>query len=190
MNSPFPVTGPVSVLMEKDIDTDIIYPARFLLLTEKLGLGQYAYADRRDDGDFPLPLDRSSPILVAGANFGCGSSREHAVWALHDFGTRVVIAPSFGEIFYSNCTRNGILPVRLPQESVDLLAERAGDTLTVDLENCTITGADLAPIAFGLSAGHREALLNGWDETDRIAALYGDAIDAYEQRQRGGGLWL
>lgn len=190
MSASFPLTGTVGVLLEQDVDTDIIYPARFLLLTEKRGLGQYAFADRRDDADFPLPLDGNRSILVAGANFGCGSSREHAVWALHDFGIRAIIAPSFGEIFYTNCTRNGIVPIRLPQDVVEALAEREGQTLTVDLEARRITGAQIDPIAFDISAGHREALLNGWDETDRIVALYGEQIDAYERRMEASGLWL
>lgn len=190
MSARFPLTGTVGVLMEQDVDTDIIYPARFLLLTDKRGLGQYAFSDRRADSDFPLPLDGSRSILVAGANFGCGSSREHAVWALHDFGIRAIIAPSFGEIFYTNCTRNGIVPIRLPQDVVAALARRKGETLTVDLEACRIMGEGLDPIGFDISAGHREALLNGWDETDRIVALYGEQIDAYERRLEASGLWL
>lgn len=175
---------------EQDIDTDIIYPARFLLLTDKAGLGRYAFADRRDRPDFPLPLDGSCPILLAGANFGCGSSREHAVWALHDLGLRTIIAPSFGEIFYANCTRNGILPVCLPQDSIDRLAARSGATLTVDLEACEIRAEDIGTIGFEIAAGHREALLKGWDETDRIAALFGEKIDAYEKRRTSEGLWF
>ncbi len=189
MSELFPLHGKVCALTENDVDTDIIYPARFLLLTDKLGLGRYAFADRRDEPDFPLPLDRSSPILIAGANFGCGSSREHAVWALHDFGIRAIIAPSFGEIFYSNCTRNGIVPIRLPQAVVDRLAAYEGATLTVDLEACEMSGASLAPISFEISSGHREALLKGWDETDRIVALFGDEIDAYEKRRGENAVW-
>ena len=138
MSARFPLTGTVGVLMEQDVDTDIIYPARFLLLTDKRGLGQYAFSYRRADSDFPLPLDGSRSILVAGANFGCGSSREHAVWALHDFGIRAIIAPSFGEIFYTNCTRNGIVPIRLPQDVVAALAAHEGQVLTIDLEACRI----------------------------------------------------
>lgn len=190
MSARFPLTGLVGVLMEQDVDTDIIYPARFLLITEKRGLGRYAFSDRRSAADFPLPLDGSRPILVAGANFGCGSSREHAVWALRDFGIRAIIAPSFGEIFYTNCTRNGIVPIRLPQHVVAALAAREGQTLTVDLQACRVMGGGIDPIGFDISAGHREALLNGWDETDRIIALYGEQIDAYERRQQAGGLWL
>lgn len=187
MSSSFPVSGTVSVLLEKDVDTDIIFPARFLLLTDKLGLGRYAFADRRDDDDFPLPVDQSSPILVAGANFGCGSSREHAVWALHDFGIRVILAPSFGEIFYSNCIRNGILPVCLPRDQIDILAGRGGNSLIVDLENYEIRDKDVAPIRFDIAEGHREALLKGWDETDRIVALYSDAITTYEMQRKKSG---
>ncbi len=120
MMDPFTrVTAAVASLPDRDIDTDIIFPARFLLITEKIGLGRYAFYDRRlqegvEQSDFPLQPGGCA-IVVAGNNFGCGSSREQAVWALTDLGVRCIIAPSFGEIFQANCYRNGLLPISLPE---------------------------------------------------------------------------
>ena len=190
MTGTFPVTGPIALLPEDDVDTDIIYPARFLLLTEKEGLGRYAFADRRDRPDFTLPTDGSTPILVAGANFGCGSSREQAVWALADFGFQVVIAPSFGDIFYVNCVRNAVLPVRLPAETIGGLQAHAGTILTVDLAAREIRGTAIDTIPFEIADGYREALLKGWDETLRIRNLFGGSIEVFEAVQRKHAPWL
>lgn len=185
------VTGQAISFPDADIDTDIIYPARFLLITEKKGLGAYAFADRRDEPDFPVPVDNDRPILIAGPNFGCGSSREQAPWAIGDLGIRVIVAESFGEIFYSNCFRNGMLPIRLSADQVATLRARAeaGGIITVDLESRSITGAG-TPIAFAVADDRREALLRGWNDTTRILALHGDDITAFEAAQKSAAPWL
>lgn len=188
-------------LLERDIDTDIIFPARYLLLTSKTGLGRYAFFERRyeDDGktekaDFPLnqPAFRGAQIIVAGSNFGCGSSREHAVWALADLGVRCVIADSFGDIFYSNCFKNGLLPVVVtPEQRADLTARAAArETLDADLEHQEIRTADGGVIAFRVDGWRREALLNGWDEVATISRTRGQSIAAFEDAQRKRCSWL
>ena len=186
MMQPFTrITGPAFSLDEDNVDTDVIYPARFLTITAREGLGEYAFADRavRPSGQ---------PVLVAGANFGCGSSREQAVWALMGAGVRCVIAPGFGEIFHGNCLRNGVLPVALATEQVAELhrAAQAGLPFTVDLEQCAIQPGNAPPIGFALPEPQRQALLNGWDETEAILARDGEAIDAFEARQRADQPWL
>lgn len=185
------VTGRAFSLPDADVDTDIIYPARFLLITEKKGLGAYAFADRRQEPGFPILADQDRPILIAGPNFGCGSSREQAPWAIGDLGIRVLIAESFGEIFYSNCFRNGMLPIRLAAEQVATLRAHAeaNGILTVDLETCTIT-AGAETVGFDVADDRREALLKGWNETTRIIALHGAEILAFEAAQRRDAPWL
>lgn len=185
------VTGQAISLPDADIDTDIIYPARFLLITEKKGLGRHAFADRRSDPDFPIRENEDRPILVAGPNFGCGSSREQAPWAIGDLGIRVIIAESFGDIFANNCFRNGMLPIRLPPTQVEAVraSAKAGETITVDLVACTITGAG-APIAFTVPDDQRETLLNGWNDTTRILALHGDDLAQFEAAQQRAVPWL
>lgn len=194
------LTGTPAPLPRADVDTDIIYPARFLLLTEKTGLGVHAFtewryrADGSENPDFALnqPLYRAAPILVAGANFGCGSSREQAVWALRDMGIRAIIAPSFGEIFHANCFSNGIVPVVVgPGDHAALLGDAfAGLPLTIDLEQGTVTRRNLPPIAFSVPEWRRQALLNGWDEIDLITRAHGAAIADFETRQRHAQPWL
>lgn len=194
------VTGLAAAMREENIDTDIIFPARFLLITARAGLGKYAFHDRRFDADgaeipghvLNRPAFRDAPVIVAGANFGSGSSREQAVWALLGRGTRAVIAESFGEIFYSNCMRNGIVPIALPAVQVAALmdAAEAGVTFTVDLEACTVQTGTGGPIPFSIPAERRLALLNGWDETDQIINQYGTDIAAFETRQRSVQPWL
>lgn len=140
-----------------NVDTDIIFPARFLLLMEREGLGRYAFHDRRFDGadrerpDFVLnrPPFRDAGILIAGANFGCGSSREQAVWALRGFGIRCVIAPGFGEIFLGNCYKNGVLPIVLAAETVAALAlvASAGSRFVVDLVAMTLSVEGRPPLS-------------------------------------------
>ena len=179
---------------QDNVDTDIILPARFLLITEKRGLGQYAFYEWRDAGQFMLdqPQWRGAQVLVAGDNFGCGSSREHAPWALHDLGIRAIVAKGFGEIFRANLLRNGMLPVTLPEPEwrrVLAAAERA-EPVTVDLLSSLIMLADGANIGFTLPEAERQALLNGWDEIDGIRARYGDAITAFEIGQRETSPWL
>ncbi len=186
------VVGQAISLPEPDLDTDVIYPARFLLITEKQGLGRYAFHDRRDIPGFPIQDGAARPILIAGPNFGCGSSREHAPWALADYGFRVIIAPSFGEIFYSNCFRNGILPIRLGETEIAPFrqAGAAGGTITVDLERCEVGAGNEAPIAFEIAPDRRQALLNGWNDTMRIQVLHARDIESFEDRQRRAAPWL
>lgn len=181
-------------LPEANIDTDIIVPARFLLITEKKGLGRYAFFERREGGTFVLddPEYEGAQILIAGENFGCGSSREHAPWALHDLGIRCIIAPSFGEIFRANCVRNGMLPVALkePEWRRVLMTAANGELVTVDLGANRIELPDGTAITFSLPDADREALLNGWDEIDGIRAQYAQAITDFENRQRESAPWL
>lgn len=194
------LTAIAAPLVEADIDTDIIYPARFLTITEKKGLGRYAFHDRRYDGqgrevaDFVLNREpwRHAGILVAGPNFGCGSSREQAPWAILDMGIRCIIAPSFGEIFRGNCYRNGMLPVTVDEAAHTLLLAdaRAGLSLHVDLTARTITRPDGSSIAIAIDDGKRDALLNGWDEVMGILNQYGGTIDRFEQERRHRLPWL
>ncbi len=193
------VSGVVAPLDRVNVDTDQICPAVFLKRIERTGFGQFLFHSWRHlpDGslnpDFELnaPQFRDATILVAGRNFGCGSSREHAVWALEDAGFRTVIAPSFAEIFHKNCFENGVCPVILPEEQVDMMLERAskpGYRLTVDLETCTVSdnqGLNLPFITHQDPATHefrRHTLLNGLDEIG--LTLHHEAeITAYEQRR-------
>lgn len=194
------VTGPAAAMPEENIDTDIIFPARFLLLTSREGLGQHAFHDRRYHADgsevagYVLNTEpfRSPPVIVAGANFGSGSSREQAVWALHGLGVRAVIAPALGEIFHNNCLRNGVVPIILPPEQVTemLASAAAGVAFTVDLEAQTVTVENAAPVPFDISPERRLALLNGWDETDLVLARFADDIAAFEAGQRKIQPWL
>lgn len=194
------VTGPAAAMPEENIDTDIIFPARFLLLTSRDGLGQHAFHDRRYHADGSEVADyilntepfHAPPVIVAGANFGSGSSREQAVWALHGLGVRAVIAPALGEIFHNNCLRNGIVPVILPPETVAemLTLAATGVAFTVDLEAQTVTVGNAAPIPFDIQPERRLALLNGWDETDLVLARFADEIATFEARQRRIQPWL
>lgn len=194
------VTGPAAAMPEENIDTDIIFPARFLLLTSREGLGQHAFHDRRYHADgsevagYVLNTDpfRAPPVIVAGANFGSGSSREQAVWAIHGLGVRAVIAPALGEIFHNNCLRNGVVPVVLPPEQVAqmLASAAAGVAFTVDLEAQTVTVGNAAPVPFDIQPERRLALLNGWDETDLVLARFADDIATFEAGQRKIQPWL
>ena len=181
-------------LPHANVDTDIILPARFLLITEKAGLGQYAFFEWREAGGFILddPRWRGSQVLVAGDNFGCGSSREHAPWALHDLGIRCIIAPGFGEIFRANMLRNGMLPITLPEAEwrLVLAAAELAEPVTIDLLSSAIMLVDGSDINFTLPENERQALLNGWDEIDSIRARYGEAIAAFELCQRKSAPWL
>jgi 3-isopropylmalate/(R)-2-methylmalate dehydratase small subunit len=198
MKSFVTLTGIAAPLPEADVDTDVIFPARFLLLLEREGLGRHLFHERRNPASaqngFILsqpPFDKAE-ILVAGRNFGCGSSREHAVWALADFGIRCIIAPSFGEIFYSNCFRNGVLPIVLPNgEHRDVIAAAAtGLPLTVDLEAQTIYFPHGSTITFGIDAHRRRALLLGLDQIGAILADDAAEIAAFEGRQKTQAPWL
>ncbi len=189
----------VVAIEQSDIDTDVIFPARFLLLMDREGLGEHLFADRRFDADgkavadFPLndPAFHDARILLAGANFGSGSSREHAVWAVADYGFRCVMAPSFGPIFFNNCVKNGLLPVTFDAAMLpELLAlARAGERFEVDLmERVVHAGPVRLPITLGEAP--REMLLNGWDEADVILARHAAQIDAFEQNHSGRQPWL
>jgi len=184
------VTGQAFALPLADVDTDVIYPALFLLHTEKRGLGRFAFHDR--------PAIRaayaaagSPPILVAGANFGCGSSREHAVWALADFGLKAIVAPSFGEIFRSNCANNGVIAARVDPEALPglLAAAEAGADFNVDLRATEVViGDNRTP--FAIPDSDRELVLEGWNTTTRMLALHGADIAQFEASQRISNPWL
>ena len=165
------VTSPPVVLDRADVDTDQIIPKQFLKRIERTGFGEFLFFDWRKDPDFELN-HQSGRILLAGRNFGCGSSREHAPWALQDYGFDVVVAPSFGDIFRQNSLKIGLLPVTLPQEQVRELMQRA--EITVDLESRTV---DEFP--FELDDHSRDCLLNGWDDI-ALTLREEDAITAYE----------
>jgi len=193
------LTGVAAPLPEADIDTDIIFPARFLLLMDKAGLGRHLFHERRfkpatDRAPFVLntpPFDHAA-ILVAGRNFGSGSSREHAVWALLDFGIRCVIAPSFGEIFHANCFKNGLLAIALEEARVDrvMAAAATGSPLTVDLAAGSIALPDSEKIPFGIDRHHRRLLLLGLDEIGGILAEDAEDIARFERSQRLAAPWL
>ena len=189
------VTGTVAPLDRVNADTDQIIPKQFLKRIERTGFGKYLFFDWRylEDGETPnpefelnAPVYRNAPILVAGKNFGCGSSREHAPWALLDYGFRALIAPSFADIFYNNCFKNGILPVTLPEETVNELLAKAkanpGYALTVDLESQTIFDAQGFSAGFEVDPFRRELLLKGLDDIGLTLQHEAD-ITAYESRR-------
>ena len=185
------LTGIAAPLDIINVDTDMIIPKQFLTTIQRSGLGKNLFDEMRytPDGeeiaDFVLnqPAYRAAEILIAGDNFGCGSSREHAPWALLDFGIRCIIAPSFADIFYNNCFKNGILPIVLPQEDVDKLMDDAkrgaNATISIDLENQTINGPDGGTIAFEVDAFRKACLLEGLDDIG-LTLQKGEAIDTYE----------
>ena len=178
-------------LPEANVDTDKIIPSRFLKTTQRSGLGRYAFDAMRyhPDGserpEFVLNREpyRAAEILIAHENFGCGSSREHAPWALLDFGIRCVIAPSFADIFHNNCFKNGILPIRLPREICDRLmqdaAAGANSRLVVDLQRQVVVRPDGEEIAFEVDALRRRLLLEGLDDIGQTLR-HADAIDRFE----------
>ena len=188
-------TGVVVPLDRPNVDTDQIIPKQFLKRIERTGFGQFLFNDWRFrpdgslDPDFELnrPGYENATILLAGRNFGSGSSREHAPWALDDYGFRAIIAPSYADIFYSNCFKNGILPVTLPEEVVnDLMAratERPGYRLTVDLERGVISDEEEGDIAsFEVDPFRRHCLLEGLDDID-LTLQHEAAVTTYEQRR-------
>jgi 3-isopropylmalate/(R)-2-methylmalate dehydratase small subunit len=159
------VHGRVAVLDRADVDTDQIMPKQFLKRIERTGYGEFLFWDwRRQDPEFELnrPENAGARILVTGRNFGCGSSREHAVWGLQEYGFDAVVAPSFGEIFFPNCLKNGLLPVRLEADVVRELHREP--QLTIDLESCRITTASGRTIDFDFDPFQRHRLLNGLDD--------------------------
>ena len=183
-----------------NVDTDMIIPARFLKTIKRTGLGADLFSTLRfnEDGtdreDFVLnkPAYKDAEILIAGENFGCGSSREHAPWALLDYGIKCIIAPSFADIFYNNSSKNGILLIQLPQEEVDKLmedAERgANSTISIDLEVQEITGPDGGVIKFDVDAFKKHCLLNGLDDIG-LTLQKVDKIKEFEARKKIAQPW-
>jgi 3-isopropylmalate/(R)-2-methylmalate dehydratase small subunit len=191
---PFTVlTGVAAPLKIVNVDTDMIIPKQYLKTIQRTGLGKGLFAEMRfkEDGsenpDFVLnkPAYRRAQILVAGANFGCGSSREHAPWALLDFGIRCVISTSFADIFYNNCFKNGVLPIKVSPEDLDKLfddAERgANATITIDLENQEIRGPDGGTVKFDIDPFRKHCLLNGLDDIG-LTMEKAPKIEAYEKK--------
>ncbi|MCF6272202.1 MAG: 3-isopropylmalate dehydratase small subunit [Rhodobacteraceae bacterium] len=195
------VTGVAAPMPLINIDTDMIIPKLFLKTIKRSGLGKNLFDEMRFDGagneiaDFVLnkPAYRNAQIIVAGDNFGCGSSREHAPWALLDFGIRVVISTSFADIFYSNCFKNGILPIILPQEDVGKLmddAERgANAVISIDLESQTIIGPDGGEISFEVDAFKKHCLINGLDDIG-LTMQKSDKIAAFEAKNTARMPWI
>ena len=195
------LTGIAAPMPLVNIDTDMIIPKQFLKTIARTGLGKNLFDEMRytQEGqeipDFILnqPAYRASEIIVAGDNFGCGSSREHAPWALLDFGIRCVIATSFADIFYNNCFKNGILPVVLPKEAVDVLMadaqKGANARISVDLENQTVTSSDGQSFCFEVDAFKKHCLMNGLDDIglslEKVAA-----IDSFESRAKTLRPWV
>ena len=191
------VAAPLKMI---NVDTDMVIPKQYLKTIKRTGLGKGLFSEMRykDDGsenpDFVLnkPAYRKAKILVAGDNFGCGSSREHAPWALMDFGIRCVISTSFGDIFYNNCFKNGLLPIRVSPENLDKLfddAERgANATLTVDLEKQKIRGPDGGVIKFEIDAFRKHCLLNGLDDIG-LTQQKSAKIASYEDKARAARPW-
>ena len=200
------LTGIVAPMDRANVDTDAIIPKQFLKSVERTGFGpnlfdEWRYEDcgalgvpRRERADFVLNQApyRQAPILLARANFGCGSSREHAPWALLDFGIRVVIAPSFADIFYGNCLKNGLLPVVLTDAEVEVLFRACGlpggCSVTVDLASQTVKLAQ-AQFAFAIDPFRKKCLLEGLDEIG-LTLQHQDEITAYETRRRQEAPWL
>ena len=195
------LTGVAAPMPEINIDTDRIIPKNYLKTIKRTGLGTALFAEVRYDEsgkenpNFVLnkPAYRKSEIIVAGENFGCGSSREHAPWALLDYGIRCVISTSFADIFFNNCFKNGILPIKLPQEDVDKLmedAERGSNaTLTIDLEKQEIRRPDGGVITFDIDPFRKHCLLNGLDDVG-LTLQHEAKINDFEGRQNADKPWL
>ena len=194
-------TGIAAPMPIRNIDTDMIIPKQFLKTIKREGLGVHLFDEMRylDDGsenpDFVLnkPAYRTAQIIVAGDNFGCGSSREHAPWALNDFGIRVIISTSFADIFYNNSFKNGMLPIRVDQETLDKLmddAERGANArLTIDLENQTISGPDGGSVHFDIDPFRKHCLLEGLDDIG-LTQKKSAKIEMFEDKQKASQPWL
>ncbi|RJE88166.1 3-isopropylmalate dehydratase small subunit [Paracoccus onubensis] len=195
------LTGIAAPMPLVNIDTDMIIPKQFLKTIKRTGLGVNLFDEMRYDREgrelpnFVLnqPAYRDAQILVAGDNFGCGSSREHAPWALLDFGIRCVISTSFADIFFNNCFKNGILPITLPQEAIDALMEDArkgaNARMTVDLENQTVSSSDGQEFHFDIDPFRKHCLLNGLDDIGLTMEKAG-AIDSYETQMAQARPWV
>ncbi len=187
-------TGVVAAMDRADVDTDQIIPKQFLKRIERTGFGEFLFFDWRflDDGaddpafELNLPKNKDASILLARRNFGCGSSREHAVWALENYGIRAVLAPSYADIFFNNCFKNGVLPVTLDEAVIDDLFQRtAADqpySLTVDLESQTVSGDDGLNVPFEIDPIRRHNLLNGLDDI-ALTLQQEELITKYEQEK-------
>ena len=194
------LTGIAAYLPMINVDTDMIIPKQYLKTIKRTGLGKGLFAELRYDeagkprADFVLhkPPYHQAKILITGENFGCGSSREHAPWALLDFGFRCVIAPSFADIFYNNCFKNGILPIALPQEEIDKLiddaARGANATISIDLASQEIRGPDGGKIHFDIDPFRKRCLMEGLDDIG-LTLEKGDAIEAFEGKARTERPW-
>ena len=174
------ISGGVSALDRADVDTDQIIPKQFLKRVERMGFGEFLFHDWKQEAGWDLP---ANPILAAGRNFGCGSSREHAPWALEDYGFRAIVAPSFADIFYSNCTKIGLLPVVLPED--DVRALMAAGEATVDLDR-QVVEFDGRSASFDIDPETKRRLLGGLDDIG-VTLQQADAIERYEaERERSG----
>lgn len=190
------VTGIMAYLPIANIDTDMIIPKQYLKTIKRTGLGTYLFAEMRYDennkpkSNFILnqPEFQSTTILLTEENFGCGSSREHAVWSLMDFGIRVIIAPSFADIFYSNCFKNSLLPIILPKAMIQQLIEPKNHLVTVNLE-LQIISIGSREISFTIDAYRRDSLLKGLDEIGETL-IYAKEIAAFEKKQNTQQPWL
>jgi 3-isopropylmalate/(R)-2-methylmalate dehydratase small subunit len=195
------VSGVAAPLQMVNVDTDMIIPKQFLKTTKRTGLGSALFFEMRtrpdgsENPDFVLnkPAYRSAKLLIAGANFGCGSSREHAPWALLDFGIRCIIAPSFADIFHNNCFKNGILPIALPQGEVDRLMEDASlganAVISVDLEKQEVVRPNGSRIHFDVDPFRKQCLLNGWDDIG-LTLQHEKEISEFESRRRATEPWV
>ena len=195
------LSGVAAPLPMINVDTDMIIPKQFLKTIKRTGLGKALFHEMRtrpdgsENPEFVLnrPAYKQAKILVAGANFGCGSSREHAPWALADFGIRCVIAPSFADIFYNNCFKNGILPIKLPKEEVEKLMDDASRganaIISIDLEKQEIRGPDGGTVHFEIDPFRKHCLLNGLDDIG-LTMQKKSEIDSFEERQKEAQPWL
>ncbi|MDF2038815.1 3-isopropylmalate dehydratase small subunit [Cytobacillus oceanisediminis] len=185
--------GKAAALDRANVDTDQIIPKQFLKRIEKTGFGQYLFYDWRftkaglPNPEFELNKEENqgAPILIANENFGCGSSREHAPWALGDYGFKVIIAPSFADIFHQNCLKNGLLPITLPAETVEYLLKRAKSQpyeLKVDLQNQVIEDEHNFSALFSINDYWKKMLINGWDEIE-ITLQLETSISNFEEKQ-------
>lgn len=193
------ITSVPTPFVRANVDTDIIIPADYLKTVTRIGLGIHAFKSVRYDGEGNLTGDavfdqerfKASEILIAGKNFGCGSSREHAPWAIADLGYRCIIAPSFADIFNSNCFKNGILAIQLPQDAIDALAAdgEEGAEITVDLDKQMVTRGNKQSFEFDYNPLQKEMLLDGMDEISQTLASSA-AITSFETAQKAAMPWL
>jgi 3-isopropylmalate/(R)-2-methylmalate dehydratase small subunit len=180
MNKVTKIKGPISVLRRSDVDTDQIIPKQFLKRVERTGFGEYLFYDWAKEPGWDLD---PNPILVTGRNFGCGSSREHAPWALEDFGFKAIVAPSFADIFYSNCTKIGLLPVPLAEEDVQALMDAEEAEIDLDAQEVRFDGRSAK---FEIDPETRRRLLEGLDDIG-VTLQHQDEIERYEaERERSG----